>query len=423
MKTAAGHRERGAGLRQFWIIAALTALAACAAPQRPAPPVAPVALPPSVSRPAIPALSTDTARASALAPVALAELPGWADSDHAKALAAFRKSCRVVTRRADASELTTPEDWAAPCADAATATDARAFFERAFAGVAVAAGTGLNTGYFEPEIAGSRTASPAFPFPIYKRPADLVEVDLGQFADSLKGRRIRGRVEGAALVPYWDRAQIEDGALAGRGLEIGWAADPYHLFFLHIQGSGRLKLPDGQVMRIGYDGQNGRDYTGIGKLLRERNLLAPGQATMDGIIAWMRANPDAGRALMRENRSYIFLKELTGDGPLGSMNVALTPEYSLAADPKFVPQGAPVWLDTMIPEPDTTPKGFTQTSFRRLMVAQDTGGAIKGPNRFDLFWGPGDRAAKVAGGMSWQGRAVILLPKAAAARLTQDARP
>ena len=257
--------------------------------------------------------------------------------------------------------------------------------------------------------------------PIYRRPGDLIEVDLGPFSPALKGKKIRGRVEGGTLVPYWERGQIEDGALAGKGLEIAWAADPYELFFLHIQGSGRVVTPDGQVIRIGYDGQNGREYVGIGSRLRGLGVLGPGQATMEGIIAWLRANPDQGKALMRENKSYVFFKLLTGDGPLGALGIALTPEYSVAADPKFVPLGAPLWLDTMIPEPNdpTAPAapGYTQTPFRRVMVAQDTGGAIKGANRFDLFWGAGQRARAVAGGLSWKGSATLLLPRAAAERL------
>jgi membrane-bound lytic murein transglycosylase A len=398
----------------------------------PLPPAPPVATPTPTPPVVVPSGATTAAEAGVRAGPAFAELPGWAEADLSNALSAFRKSCRAVQRREDASGLTQPADWAEPCAKAASATDARAFFEAELVPVTVAAGTGLNTGYFEPEIGGSRTRDAANQVPVYKRPPDLIEVDLGQFTESLKGRRVRGRVEGTALVPYWERAQIEDGALAGRGLEIGYAADPYELFFLHIQGSGRLILADGSVMRIGYDGQNGRDYVGIGSRLRQMNALGPGQATMDGIIGWMRANPEQGRALMRENKSYIFFKELKGDGPLGALNVALTPEGSVAADPKFVPLGAPLWIDTMIPEPVTTPlpagapatAAYKQTPFRKLMVAQDTGGAIKGANRLDLFWGAGQRARKIAGGLSWQGRTTLLLPRASAERLgAAPARP
>ncbi len=426
-------------MRRLLPLLALTALAACATP-RVAPPNETAAPPPptQVQPPAPPAAETAAQLGVSAAP-ALSSLAGWAEADLKPSLDAFRKSCRAVTRRTDASGLTQAADWNEACTAATTATDPRTFFETYFTPVTVGAGTGLNTGYFEPELVGSRVPSAAYPVPIYRKPSDLIEVDLGLFSDSLKGRRIRGRVDGSALVPYFDRGQIEDGALAGKGLEIGYAADPYELFFLHIQGSGRLRLPDGSIMRIGYDGQNGRDYVGIGKVLRDRNILPPGGASMDGILAWLRANPEQGRALMRENKSYIFFKQLTGEGPLGALNIALTPEYSVAADPKFVPLGAPLWLDTSIPEPKTITSpavspagqagpatGYTMTPFRRLMVAQDTGGAIKGANRFDLFWGPGERARKVAGGLSSQGRATLLLPKAAAARLLSggsQARP
>ncbi len=397
-------------MRRFSLLAVLFLVAACAAP-RVTPPVTPP--PPVQPVPAITPPETAAAIGVSAAP-ALAALSGWQDADPADldtARRTFARSCPILLRRADQSGLTQPADWTAACADAATAADARRFFQTHFTPVRVADGMGLNTGYFEPEIAGSRVRAPGFDVPVLARPTDLVDVDLGLFSDSLKGKRIRGRVEGQALRPYPDRGAIEDGALGPVARPIAWASDPYEFFFLQIQGSGRLRLPDGSIMRIGYDSQNGRDYTGIGKLLRARGLLAPGQATMDGIIAWLRANPDQGRALMRENKSYVFFRELTGDGPLGALNVAVTPEVTVAADPKFVPLGAPLWLETTIAE---------NGSYRprtSMWVAQDTGGAIKGANRFDLFWGPGARARAIAGALSAQGRATLLLPHAAAARL------
>ena len=339
----------------------------------------------------------------------LAGRVGFAEADLAPALTAFRRSCPKLLRRTDVSGLARADDWVDACAAAATATDARAFFTSQFVPVTVGSGAGLDTGYFEPELAASRTRRPGFDVPLYRRPADLVDLDLGSFNPDLTGKHVRGRVAGATFVPYYDRAAIEDGALAGRHLELAWAADPYDAFFLEIQGSGRLRLPDGTIMRVGYDGQNGRGYTAIGKLLRDRGVLAPGQATMDGIIGWMRAHPDDGKALMRQNLSYVFFAENTAvtDGPNGALGVALTPQASVAGDPRFVPLGAPVWLDTQV---DGRP-------FRRLVVAQDTGGAIKGENRFDIFWGAGEQARATAGGLSSTGAATILLPPAAAARL------
>jgi membrane-bound lytic murein transglycosylase A len=235
--------------------------------------------------------------------------------------------------------------------------------------------------------------------PIYRAPPDLVRCTQ---PDGTSGR---GRVdETGTCVLYYTRAEIEDGALGGKGLELAWARDPVDLFFLEIQGSGRLHFPDGSVMRVGYAGQNGREYVAIGRLLRDRGLLPPGGANMQAIRDWIRAHPDEGRALMRENLSYIFFKEVTGPGPLGALNVPVSQRGSVAADPNFVPLGAPVLLKLDRPEADG------------LWVAQDTGGAIKGPNRFDTFWGAGPEAVTIAGGMSASGEALILVPKGTAAR-------
>jgi len=217
------------------------------------------------------------------------------------------------------------------------------------------------------------------------------------------GQTGRGRIdETGTCTLYYTRAEIEDGILAGKGLEIAWAADPVDLFFLEIQGSGRVRFPDGSVMRLGYADQNGREYVAIGRLLRERGILPSGGANMQAIKDWMRANPDQGKALMRENLSYIFFRELTGPGPLGALNVPVSPRATVAADPKFVPLGAPVFLALDRPEA----YGF--------WIAQDTGGAIKGANRFDTFWGAGVEATQVAGGMSANGVALILVPKGTA---------
>ncbi|HSX55510.1 MAG TPA: murein transglycosylase A [Sphingomonas sp.] len=328
----------------------------------------------------------------------------------ARALEAFRTSCPSLIKRTDTSGLTRAEDWRAAC-DAARTTQAggaTAFFARYFEAVQVADGKAFATGYYEPEIAGSRTRRSGYEVPIYARPADLIDVDLGTFSDNLKGRSIRGRVDGTKFVPYHDRTAIEQGGLAGRGLEIAWAADPVELFFLQIQGSGRLRLPDGGIMRIGYASQNGRDYTGIGKLMLDRGILPKGQASMQGIMAYLRQNPEQGRAIMRENKSYVFFRELTGAGPLGAMGYPVTGRGSVAADPKFVPMGAPVFLS--MDRQDAT----------GIWVNQDTGGAIKGSNRFDTFWGAGDDARAIAGGMAARGTAWLLLPKGTLARHGAD---
>jgi membrane-bound lytic murein transglycosylase A len=212
------------------------------------------------------------------------------------------------------------------------------------------------------------------------------------------------------FVPYPDRAAIEDGALAGKGLEVAWVADPAELFFLQVQGSGRLRAPDGTVMRLGYAGQNGYPYTGIGGVLRARGLIGtgPGQypGSMQGILRYLDEHPGEGRALMRQNQSYVFFRETTGSATVGALGVPIAPRATLAVDPAFVPLGAPVWLQTQ-EAPDVG----------GLWVAQDTGGAIKGANRFDSFWGAGTDARAIAGGMSAHGQALILLPKGTLARL------
>jgi membrane-bound lytic murein transglycosylase A len=318
-----------------------------------------------------------------------------------RALAAFRASCPSVTRRTDSSGLTQPADWQALCAQAASLDPSYApgFFYYGFDWVKVGDGHAFSTGYYEPEIEGSRVPMPGY-VPIYLVPPDLVRCTK---ADGTTGR---GRVdETGTCTLYFTRAEIEDGALSGKGLELAWAKDPVELFFVEIQGSGRIRMPDGSVMRIGYAEQNGRDYVAIGRLLRDRGILPPGGASMQAIKDWIRANPDEGRALMRENSSYIFFRELTGPGPLGSLNAPLTPRGSVAADPKYVPLGAPIYIHRA-----------DRHEIEGLWVAQDVGGAIKGPNRFDTFWGAGPDAVAIAGGMSGKGEALILIPKGTAAR-------
>jgi membrane-bound lytic murein transglycosylase A len=398
-------RRAAASALPSLLLAAL--LGACAAQP---PPVS--AVPPPVAAPAPapqpPSAQVKNAVDSGVVRSATVDSLGLNPANAGQALAAFAKSCPSVTRRQDRSGLARPADWAEACAAAAgwSVANAPAFFTTYFDTVRVADGRAFATGYYEPEIMGARTPLPNH-VPVYRRPPDLIDVALGDFTDSLAGRTVRGRVDGTKLVPYYERGQIYDGALAGKGLEIAWAADPIELFFLQIQGSGRLRMPDGSIMRIGYDGQNGREYVGIGRRLRDMNALAPGQASMDGIIAWLRANPEPGRALMRENKSYVFFREIVGEGPIGALGIAVTPRVTVAADPVFVPLGAPVFL--RLEGRETTPG---------LWIAQDTGGAIKGANRFDTFWGAGAEARTTAGGMSRAGEALILLPKAAAARLT-----
>ena len=328
--------------------------------------------------------------------VAVSAAPGFVTQlDASRALGAFRASCPIVVRRQDRSGLASPASWAAVCAEAQTVApeNAAAFFRDRFDWVSVGNGKAFATGYYEPEIAGSRTPRPGY-IPIHGVPGDLTRCTRPD------GGTGRGRVDETGICTlYYTRPEIEDGALANKAPILAWAADPIDLFFLEIQGSGRVRFPDGSVMRLGYADQNGREYVAVGRLLRERGLLPPGGTNMQAIKVWMRSQPDGGRSIMRENLSYIFFRELTGPGPLGAINVPVSPRATVAADPNFVPLGAPVFLASERPEA----YGF--------WIAQDTGGAIKGANRFDTFWGAGEKATHIAGGMASSGVAMILVPK------------
>lgn len=348
--------------------------------------------------------------------VAFAALPGWADDNHAAALPALLRSCPPLEKRGVVAGFGSAATWRAICAaaravPAGNRTAARAFFERHFRPAAVSGQNGpdgLITGYYEPELRGARKRRGAFTVPLHVRPPDLVAVDLGRFGEELKGKRIAGRVVQGRLIPYHNRRQIERGALRGRKLELVWVDSAADAFFLHVQGSGRIRLRDGSVLRVGYAGTNGQPYTAIGRALIERGEISREKMSMQAIRAWMAANPAEGAALMRTNKSYVFFQELNGAGPLGAQGVALTPERSIAVDRRILPLGLPVWLDTKLPD-------AAATAFRRLMVAQDTGGAIRGAVRADVFWGPGRRAADMAGAMKSPGRYWFLRPRPAAA--------
>lgn len=334
------------------------------------------------------------------------------DTDAAAALTSFRESCPRVMSRTDGSGLTRPDDWREACTAAANwgAGSAVLFFASYFETAQVGDGAAYATGYYEPEIAGSRTRQPGFDVPVYGLPPDLVRAKPGDAPPLAGGRMPLGRYgPDGTFTQYYARSEIEQGALMGRGLEIAWVADPVEFFFLQVQGSGRLRAPDGSVMRIGYAGQNGLPYTGIGGLMRQRGLIGagPGQysGSMQGIMQYIHDHPVEGQALMDENKSYVFFKELTGDGPLGALGVPVRSGSSVAADPRFVPLGAPVWLD------------LDRSEAGGVWIAQDTGGAIKGANRFDTFWGAGDQARVTAGGMSGRGQALVLVPKGTMARL------
>ncbi|MEM6908525.1 MAG: murein transglycosylase A [Pseudomonadota bacterium] len=398
-------------MRAGLILSAFLWLSACTIIP-PSNPPAPAVEAPPVATAAATAATASLVRGPSVGALELAA------GDAGTALAAFIESCPVLLQRDDASGLTFGADWRASCEAAMTwpVGEARGFFTQHFETARVADGNAFATGYFEPEIAGSRTRRPGYDVPVYALPGDLVRAWPANVpAAERTGRAPLGRYDASGQhVPYFDRAAIEDGALEGKVPVIAWAADPVEFFFLQIQGSGRLRTPEGEIIRIGYAGQNGRGYTGIGGVMRERGLIGdgPGQysGSMQGIMSYIRDNPAEGRALMRLNRSWVFFRELTGDGPLGSLGVPVRREASVAVDPRFVPYGAPVWLD------------LDRDIADGLWIAQDTGGAIKGPNRFDTFWGAGADARTIAGGMSARGTALILLPKGTVARLQSAQR-
>jgi membrane-bound lytic murein transglycosylase A len=363
-----------------------------------------------------------------LAPGRFSDLPGWGEDAVEAAFATFLKSCARIEREKSrsAEALGTLAEWRQACAGAAKVPvggrgAVRSFFEAAFTPVAASnhgERTGLFTGYYEPTLHGSRKPSSRYTVPLYRRPPELVTVDLGLFRDDWKGRRIAGKVEDRALLPYPDRTAIHNGALAGRGLEIAWVDDPIDAFFLEIQGSGRIELAEGGVLRVGYAAQNGQPYFAIGHDLIERGALKKEEVSLQSIRAWLLAHPREAPQVLGRNRSYVFFEELKGEGPLGAEGVPLTPGHSLAVDLQYLPLGVPVWLDGTAPTATAASEKAPDRPLRRLLIAQDTGGAITGPVRGDVFWGHDEAAATIAGRMKNPGRIWLLLPKSAAARLS-----
>jgi membrane-bound lytic murein transglycosylase A len=379
-----------------------------------------LALASCAGKPPTPAPAPEPPARLVLAPASFAELPGWNADRHAEALPALRRTCTRLARLADTQTIGTDAlagrvaDWRAVCAGAQTLSpgDARQFFETNFQPFALANNAeraGLFTGYYEPELRGSLARTPRYSIPLYGRPDDLVTVDLGAFREELRGQRIAGRVESGALRPYEPRARIVEGALGPRGKPVVWVDDATEAFFLEVQGSGRVVLDDGRILRVGFAAQNGHPYVPIGRTLIERGALTRENVSMQSIKAWLVANPTEAAAIRNSNPSYVFFRLLEGDGPLGSEGVALTPGRSLAVDRNFLPMGVPVFLDADDP---LDPAARVQ----RLLMAQDTGGAIRGPVRGDVFWGAGRDAEERAGRMRSTGRAWILLPREVAER-------
>ncbi len=328
----------------------------------------------------------------------------WGSDDPTAALSAFLQGCPILNTR--------PE-WLGVCTRAQSLTNKTRsgindFFRQNFEPYRVVnideTDTGIVTGYYEPLLRGSRTRTSVYRYPLYSSPQDLITIDLSETYPDLKNRRLRGRLVGNKVVPYLERADIDGNTSPLKGLEIAWVDDPIEAFFLQIQGSGRILLPDGKYLRVGYADQNGHPFRALGGLLIRRGEIRAENASMQGIKAWAQRNPRKVQQFMNGNPSFVFFKELPGDltGPIGTLGVPLTAERSIAVDQRVVPLGVPVYLATTFPN--------TTQPLNRLMVAQDTGGAIAGAVRADFYWGFGDGAGSQAGRMKQQGRMWVLLP-------------
>ena len=359
----------------------------------------------------------------ALRYIPYAKVPGWGADDLRAFLPVFLKSCEKISGKAPDRNMGpdkafgTVAQWMALCDQAAqhrgqSHNALRYFFEKNFKPYLVfdkGDPVGLFTGYYEAELQGSWSPGGMYNVPIYGPPKDIISVDLGKFRAELAGTVVAGRVEGKKFVPFYNRAEIAAGALNGRQLELMWVNSSIDAFFLHIQGSGKVVMEDGSSVRVGYAGRNGARYVAVGRELIAANTISHEDMSMQAIRAWMEANPVAALTLMNVNQSFIFFRMLDEPNPVGAQGVPLSAGYSLAIDDDFIPYGMPIWLNITDPrDPDH------KIPLRRLVVSQDTGSAIKGPVRGDLFWGGGREAAAAAGVMKEHGMYYLLLPRAAA---------
>jgi membrane-bound lytic murein transglycosylase A len=381
-------------------------------------------------QPQVATAPTPVKHALALAQVAYSDLPGWQQDHPAEALPGFLATCRALAAAPPEQRLGGQGDaavrggsaaqWRPACDAAATVQKgsdaaARSFFEAYLQPYAISdtaepvatRAQGLYTGYFDPEVTGSRSSGGQYRTPLLGRPGDLVQVDLGEFTDDLKGRAIAGRVQDGRLTPYYDRSQIEGGVLARRRLELVWLAGAIDAFVLQIQGSGRVDLPGGNVIRVSYAGQNGRPYVPIGRILADRGQIPLDQVSMQTIRAWLVDHPEQAAEVMNQNPSFVFFREVSDlrpdQGPPGALGVPLTPGRSVAVDRAYIPLGAPLFIATTDP--------LTGVPLQRLMLAQDLGGAIRGPVRADIFFGWGQQAEARAGQMRQHGTEYLLLPR------------
>lgn len=350
-----------------------------------------------------------------LKPSHFSELTGWKQDQLSEVAPAFSKSCGRIEKSdpnkkfGPLPEAGTMEKWQKLCRTfrITPASDLHQFFEKNFTVWQITADgepKGLFTGYYESSLKGSRTKTSVYKYPLHKRPADLVMVDLGLFREELKGQRIAGRVKEGALKPYEAREDIIKSGWQHADEILVWVDSPIDAFFVQIQGSGVVQMDDGSTLRIGYDGQNGHPYYAIGKELVKRGALEKGKVSMQAIRDWLLAHPEQADEIMNTNKSYVFFKTIEGEGPIGGEGIALTAGRSLAIDRSRIPYGLPIWLET-------EKSGTSEGPIQRLMISQDTGGAIRGAVRGDVFWGFGAEAELHAGHMQSQGRYWALLPK------------
>ncbi|MBL8521575.1 MAG: murein transglycosylase A [Betaproteobacteria bacterium] len=338
--------------------------------------------------------------------VAWDSVPQWGSDSPKEALAAFQRGCTVLSTQVEWKDVC---QWSVPLGSGASDAEIARFFREAFDPWRVVnldgTDTGLLTGYYEPLLAGSRVPTRTYKYPIYRAPSDLIAIDLGEVYADLKFRRLRGRLVDNKLVPYFDRAEIDGAKRPLRGLEIVWVDDPVELHYLQIQGSGQIALPDGTRLRVGYAEQNGHPFRSVAGLLIRRGEIKAHNASLAGIRDWARRNPKKAQRYLDANPSYVFFKELPLElpGPIGTQGVPLTAERSIAIDPRVIPLGVPLYLSTTHPT--------TREPLNRLMVAQDTGGAIAGAVRGDFYWGTGDSAGQEAGRTKQPVRMWVLLPK------------
>ena len=340
-------------------------------------------------------------------------LPGWSTDSASAVLPSFAASCRVLIARPESSMLWRSACAAAPAIGPHDDAGARAFFEAQFTPYRISAPDGAEagrvTGYYEPLLKGSRSSSGRYRYPLYAPPDDLLTIDLGELFPELRSERVRGRLDGKRVVPYWSRAEIEAGRAKLVSRPLVWLDDPVEAFFVHVQGAARIQLTDRSTVRVGYADQNGYPYRSIGRVLIEQGELTLEQASMQGIKGWAKQHPDKLPPLLDANPSYVFFREIASegdfgiDGPVGALGVPLAAGRTIAIDARFLPLGAPVFLATTYP--------LSNTPLQRLVVGQDTGGAIRGALRADFFWGTGDDAGRNAGRMNQTGSMWLLWPK------------